>query len=251
MADAGAFFYDRTDVFKNYMDRRQQETSANDTLEIPIIKVLLPDLKGKALLDVGCGDGQIAPYLFKLGLKSYTGFDGSQNMVDLAQKHIESEGLNHLNHQMRVEQGFIENWDYPTIETFDVVLSRLAFHYIEAVEPVFEKIYQAMPGGGSFVFSVEHPVITSHQVSMKEGANRKDWAVDRYFEPGKRTVSWLGGQVLKYHRTVEHYFQALKSAGFTIEDLRESEPRPELFKNKSLLDKRRRVPLFLFFHARK
>jgi SAM-dependent methyltransferase len=250
MADAGAFFYDRTDVFKNYMDRRQQETSANDTLEIPIIKTLLPDLKGKSLLDVGCGDGQIATSLFEQGLKRYLGFDGSQNMVDLAQKSIDN-GEFQAHHQIRVEQGFIENWDYPTLETFDVVLSRLAFHYVEAVEPVFEKVYQALREGGSFVFSVEHPVITSHQVSMKEGANRKDWAVDRYFEPGKRTVSWLGGQVLKYHRTVEHYFQALKSVGFTIDDLRESEPRPELFKSKSLLDKRRRVPLFLFFHARK
>lgn len=250
MADAGAFFYDRTDVFKNYMERRQQETSANDTLEIPIITALLPELTGKTLLDVGCGDAQIVTSLFNQGLKSYTGFDGSQNMVDLAKKYIESEAFN-SEHQACVEQGFIENWEYPSLAIFDVVLSRLAFHYVESVEPVFEKIYQSMHSGGSFVFSVEHPVITSHQVSMKEGANRKDWAVDRYFEPGKRTVSWLGGQVLKYHRTVEHYFQALKSAGFTIEDLRESEPRPELFKNKSLLDKRRRVPLFLFFHARK
>lgn len=249
MADAGAFFYDRTDVFKNYMDRRQQETSANDTLEIPIINALLPELKGKSLLDVGCGDAQIAASLFQQGLKTYTGFDGSQNMVDVAQKYLQGEAC--LNTQMHVEQGFIENWDYPEVETFDVVLSRLAFHYVEAIEPIFEKIYGAMYEGGSFVFSVEHPVITSHQVSMKEGANRKDWAVDRYFEPGKRTVSWLGGQVLKYHRTVEHYFHALKSAGFAIEDLRESEPRPEQFKNKSLLDKRRRVPLFLFFRARK
>lgn len=250
MADAGAFFYDRTDVFKNYMERRQQETSANDTLEIPIITALLPELKDKTLLDVGCGDGQIATRLLQQGLKSYTGFDGSQNMVDLAKKHMEKEALSR-EYQAYVEQGFIESWEYPLLETFDIVLSRLAFHYVESVEPVFEKIYQAMHQGGSFVFSVEHPVITSHQVSMKEGANRKDWAVDRYFEPGKRTVSWLGGQVLKYHRTVEHYFQALKSAGFTVEDLRESEPQPERFKNKTLFDKRRRVPLFLFFHARK
>lgn len=250
MADAGAFFYDRTDVFKNYMERRQQDTSANDTLEIPIISTLLPELQGKTLLDVGCGDAQIAIDLFKQGLKSYTGFDGSQNMVDLAKKSIESEAFN-PDYQVCIEQGFIENWEYPSEETFDVVLSRLAFHYIEAVEPVFKSIYQSMNQGGSFVFSVEHPVITSHQVSMKEGANRKDWAVDRYFESGKRTVSWLGGHVLKYHRTVEHYFQALKSVGFTIEDLRESEPRPELFTSKALLDKRRRVPLFLFFHARK
>lgn len=247
MADAGAFFYDREDIFKNYMERRQQETSANDTLELPIIQDLLPALAGKHLLDVGCGDAQISTALLKQGLASYLGMDASQNMVDLAKKWIHEQALS----QVQVEQGFIENWDYPEVEHFDVVLSRLAFHYVEAVEPVFARIYAATRTGGHFVFSVEHPVITSHQVSLKEGANRKDWAVDRYFEPGKRTVSWLGGHVLKYHRTVEHYFQALKRVGFVVEDLRESEPREVLFKNKALLEKRRRVPLFLFFRASK
>lgn len=247
MADAGAFFYDREDVFKNYMERRQQETSANDTLEWPIIQDLLPEVQGKRLLDVGCGDAQISALLLEKGLASYTGMDASQNMIEVAEKWIAEQHLQHVH----VEQGFIENWEYPTEPHFDVVLSRLAFHYVESVVPVFSQIYAAMHTGGHFVFSVEHPVITSHQVSLKEGANRKDWAVDRYFEPGKRTVSWLGGHVLKYHRTVEHYFQALKQVGFVVEDLRESEPREALFKNKALLEKRRRVPLFLFFRARK
>ncbi len=243
MADAGAFFYDRSDVFSQYLERREQKTSANDTLELPIIQALLPELTGKHLLDVGCGDGQIASLLLSQGLGKYTGFDGSQNMVDLAQKNT--------GEHVHVEQGFMENWDYPSEPTYDVVLSRLAFHYVEDVRPVFGRIFEALKPGGHFVFSVEHPVITSHQMSMKEGANRKDWAVDRYFEPGKRNVSWLGGTVLKYHRTVEHYFQALKQQGFLVEDLRESEPDPQFFKNKALLDKRRRVPLFLFFRAYK
>lgn len=247
MADAGAFFYDREDIFKNYIARRQQDTSANDTLEMPIIQDLLPELTEKKLLDMGCGDGLVAQPLMAQGLGSYLGVDASQNMVDLAHKWIAEAD----NPRICVEQGFIENWEYPTEETFDIVLSRLAFHYVESVAPVFEQIYAATRTGGHFVFSVEHPVITSHQVSLKEGANRKDWAVDRYFEPGKRTVSWLGGHVFKYHRTVEHYFQALKQVGFTIEDLRESEPRAEHFKNRALLEKRRRVPLFLFFRARK
>jgi hypothetical protein len=92
-------------------------------------------------------------------------------------------------------------------------------------------------------------VITSHQVSLKQGANRQDWVVDRYFITGKRNVSWMGAQVLKYHRTVADYYQALKQSGFRIEDLQESKPQSSQFKDKKLFEKRSRIPLFLLFRA--
>jgi len=117
--------------------------------------------------------------------------------------------------------------------------------------PLFSKIYTCLRPGGELVFSVEHPVITSHQLSMKEGGARQDWLVDRYFYTGKREFNWLGAPVLKYHRTVEDFFQALRTAGFEILDLRESKPQKERFQNHKLYERRMRVPLFLFFKARK
>ena len=243
MVDAGAFFYDRKEVFQTYLERRKSKTSANDTLELPIVRQLLPALKGKSLLDIGCGDAAIAAQLFTEGLISYHGFDGSANMVELAQKHLPDAA--------RVEQAFIENFDYPPEPTYDIALSRLAFHYVEMIQPVFELIHRALLPGGWLVFSVEHPVITSHQVGTRTSAKGASWVVDRYFEPGKREIPWLGGEVLKYHRTVEHYFRSLKAAGFTVQELRESEPDPDLIRDKSLLRKRSRYPLFLFFAVQK
>ncbi len=61
----------------------------------------------------------------------------------------------------------------------------------------------------------------------------------------------MGSAVIKFHRTVEDYFTALQSAGFTVEQLRESRPRRENFTDPDLYDRRTRIPLFLFLAARK
>lgn len=243
MVLSGPFFYDDPAVFSAYQNRRHSETSANETLEKPVLQALLPPIKGLDVLDLGCGEATLATELLDQGAQSYLGLDGSANMVELAQKALKGTPA-------QVEQAFLENWEYPT-EAFDCVISRLAFHYIEDLNPLFAQIYQTLRPGGELVFSVEHPVITSHQLSMKEGGARQDWLVDRYFYTGKREFNWLGAPVLKYHRTVEDFFQALRKAGFAICDLRESRPQKALFNNHKLYERRMRVPLFLFFKARK
>ncbi len=243
MVLSGPFFYDDPAVFSAYLNRRHSETSANETLEKPVLQALLPPMKGLAVLDLGCGEATLATELLAQGALTYLGLDGSANMVELAQKALKGTPA-------QVEQAFLENWEYP-VEAFDCVISRLAFHYIEDLNPLFAQIYQTLRPGGELVFSVEHPVITSHQLSMKEGGARQDWLVDRYFYTGKREFNWLGAPVLKYHRTVEDFFQALRQAGFEICDLRESRPQKALFNNHKLYERRMRVPLFLFFKARK
>lgn len=46
--------------------------------------------------------------------------------------------------------------------SFDVVLSSLAFHYVENFEAVVKKIHRWLTPGGYFTFSVEHPVFTAY-----------------------------------------------------------------------------------------
>lgn len=75
--------------------------------------------------------------------------------------------------------------------------------------------------------------------------------VDGYFEVGQRVTHWLGAQVVKYHRTVEEYFLGLQTAGFVVERLRESRPKRQWFTDEGTYRRRTRIPLFLFFMARK
>lgn len=144
----------------------------------------------------------------------------------------------------------IEAWDYPD-EAFDLVVARLVLHYIEDVTIVFAKVYQTLIPGGQVVFSVEHPVITSCDRGWQEDGPRQDWIVDDYFTTGRRVTSWMGGQVVKYHRTVENYFADLKRAGFSVDAMREAEPQRERFADVGTYQRRRRIPLFLIMLGKK
>lgn len=143
----------------------------------------------------------------------------------------------------------IEDWNYPEA-SFDLVVSRLALHYVENVEECFRNVYKTLVPGGRFVFSVEHPVLTSCNRSKEGSKRRADWIVDNYFETGERNYPWLGSTVVKYHRTVEDYFAAVQKAGLMVKSLRESRPSPSQLDHEEYV-RRLRIPLFLFISAYK
>ena len=75
--------------------------------------------------------------------------------------------------------------------------------------------------------------------------------MDNYFDTGLRVTDWMGGQIEKYHRTVEDYFTSLQRAGFIVEQLRESSPQRQYFQDEQTYLRRKRIPLFLFMAGRK
>ncbi len=52
--------YDNDTFFEGFKDIRSDEINFNDLIETPIITAMLPDLRGKKVLDIGCGMGQHA-----------------------------------------------------------------------------------------------------------------------------------------------------------------------------------------------
>jgi SAM-dependent methyltransferase len=240
MGKHGPEFYDDETVFVTYMTGRETRIdSPNETLEKPVFDELLGDLTGLRILDLGCGNAAFGLGALQQGCQSYLGIDGSQRMIEAANKKL-------AGNSGRVVCESMETWHYPPHQ-FDLVTSRLALHYIDEIEHVFEKVYQALIEGGRFIFSIEHPVITSCDRAWQTGGPRQDWIVDGYFETGPRTTHWMGGEVIKYHRTIEDYFTALRAAGFAIDALRESRPQRAQFQDEATYDRRKRIPLMIFF----
>ncbi|WP_098742175.1 class I SAM-dependent methyltransferase [Paenibacillus sp. EZ-K15] len=241
MSYHGSDFYDNDTNFEKYMERRQGQENANDTLEKPVIWQLLEDISDRHVLDLGCGDAGFGMELLNKGCAAYVGIEGSRNMVKAASSNLADYNNGTVVH-MRIEE-----FTYPR-DSYDLVLSRLAIHYLQDIERVFQCIHQCLKPSGRFVFSVEHPVITS---TLQPSGTRTNWVVDHYFSEGYREQQWLGGTVQKYHRTVEDYFRAMQEAGFIVEQLRESRPVREHFLNEETYERRRRIPLFLFLAGRK
>jgi SAM-dependent methyltransferase len=221
--------------------RETRKESPNDTLEKPVFDELVGKVANLRILDLGCGNAGFGLEALQQGCHSYLGIDGSNKMSEAAKQKLAGT-------QGKIIRSSIESWNYPS-QQFDLVTSRLALHYIQEIEPVFVSVNQALVEGGCFIFSIEHPVITSCDRSRQNGGPRQDWIVDDYFETGPRVTTWMGGEVIKYHRTIEDYFAALRAAGFVVDALRESQPQRAQFRDEARYERRKRIPLMLFFSA--
>jgi SAM-dependent methyltransferase len=243
MGTDGPDFYDDEQVFATYMAHRRRPDNPNDTIERPALLDLLGSVGGLRVLDLGCGDARFGRELLEAGCRSYTGLEASRNMIAAARETLAGTAG-------QLVEATIEGWSYP-VAAFDLVVSRLALHYVEDFAALCDRVFAALAPGGRFVFSVEHPVITSCDRGWPAGTQRQDWVVDDYHRPGRRVTSWLGGEVVKYHRTIEGYFGALQDAGFTVERLLEGTPRREQFASEETYARRLRIPLFLLLAAGK
>ena len=241
MPDDSAF-YDRDGVFDTYLAHRARADNPNDAIERPTFYDLAGDLARLDLIDLGCGYGDFGLEALGMGARSYTGVEVSRKMVERARERLAGTAA-------RVEQLRLEEWRHSG-DRADLVSARLVLHHLEDLTPVLTQVAAALKPGGRFVFSVEHPLITSCPRSLAK-ARRESWEVDDYFAEGPRTYPWLGQEVTKYHRTLETYLTLLGKAGLTFEALREGRPRPEHFSDPGEYERRGRIPLFLVVKARK
>ena len=119
--------------------------NANDTIEKPAILQLLGDVTDANILDLGCGNAGFGVELLEQGCFSYTGVDGSINMINAAQQQLS----NYPN--ARVLHESMEHYTPPR-DTYDLVTARLSLHYIEDLASMFIKVNQALKPEGRFVF---------------------------------------------------------------------------------------------------
>ncbi|MFT9598341.1 class I SAM-dependent DNA methyltransferase [Mesobacillus sp.] len=239
----GSSVYDEEEFYENYMNRRNRPESPNNIIEKPILLEMIGDVAGKRILDLGCGDAEIGIELLQQGGASYLGVEGSNNMAQTAIENLEGT-------TGQVLRSSMEEWQ-PQPDQYDLVLSRFALHYLADLSSVFGKIHDSLAPGGKFIFSVQHPVLTSSAKSAEGSGRRSDWVVDDYFNLGERVEPWIGKKVIKYHRTIEQYFQLILQAGFAVDDLREGTPRAESFSSNEEYERRMRIPVVLMISSTK
>ncbi len=210
------------------------------------LKKLLPDFRGKRVLDIGCGFGWHCIYAAEQGAASVLGTDISEKMLSVAREKTALPNVEYRRLAM-------EDLDFPPA-SFDVVLSSLAFHYTPDFGDVCRRVARCLAPGGDFVFSVEHPVFTAYGIqdwSYDPAGGRDHWPVDRYFEEGVRDAVFLGEHVVKYHKTLTTYLNTLLRTGFSITGLVEPQPDPTLLDTVPGMRDELRRPMMLLVSAQK
>lgn len=110
---------------------------------------VLRNLKGKQVLDIGCGDGHNSIILAKLGAR-VTGIDISPKSIALAQKRAE---INGVNHSVRFVCAPVEQAEIPP-GSFDIIWGDAILHHvIENLEFVLGRFSLWAKPGALMLFS--------------------------------------------------------------------------------------------------
>ena len=145
--------YDDAAFFEKYSRMPRSREGLAAAGEWHALREMLPDFTDKRVLDLGCGFGWHCRCAVERGAASVVGVDLSERMLEEARVRTDSSRIRYLRMP-------IEDIDFPD-NSFDVVISSLAFHYVESFAGLCAKVNRCLVGGGSFVFSVEHPVFTA------------------------------------------------------------------------------------------
>jgi ubiquinone/menaquinone biosynthesis C-methylase UbiE len=238
--------YDDSVFFDKYSNMNRSKNGLASAGEWQELKKMLPNFEGKRVLDLGCGFGWHCRFAIENGAKSVIGVDISEKMLNEAKNKTKSEYIQYI--CMPIEDiAFPDN-------SFDVVISSLALHYIQSFENVLSKINKCLSKGGDFVFSVEHPIFTSQGPQdwhYDDKGNIVHWPVDQYFTEDVRKANFLGEEVIKYHKTLTTYINSLLKEGFEVTGFVEPKPAENLlYTVPGMLDELRR-PMMLLISARK
>ncbi len=241
--------YDNDTFFEYFRSSRNNDVNFNDCIETPILLKMLPDLHGKAVLDIGCGMGQHAKQYADMGAGSVLGTDISGKMLAYAKEHNSADNISYL--QLAME-------DIESIgRRFDLVTSSLVFDYVEDFAGLMRKINLLMKEDAKFVFSMSHPIVTAwdgayDRYTRTETGERLYANLRNYCVEGRRKVDWIVNGFERYHRTVSSIINALIGAGFVIEECQEAHLSDEMReKYPALFGGTIHRPEFIFFRCRK
>jgi ubiquinone/menaquinone biosynthesis C-methylase UbiE len=100
----------------------------------------LAEVDGKHVLDLGCGTGSLALRLWERGAR-VTGIDASEGMLEIAEERARGrEGLVFLRASLP---------ELPlSDETFDIVVSSIAFHHFPSAPETLSRIHRVLKPGG-------------------------------------------------------------------------------------------------------
>jgi len=210
----------------------------NAYYERPATLSLLPEVKGKRVLDAGCGPGVYSEWLIEHGAE-VVAVDASPKMIELAKQRLGT--------MADVRQADLSKpFAFLDSSSFDVVLSPLVLEYIEDWRSTFAEFHRVLRPAGYFVFSVTHPLFD--YLYFKS---------NNYFETELVGSEWRGFKPVRVHvpsfrRSLGETLNPLIEAGFQLETILEPKPTDEFRKaDPKHYEELSRQPCFLCVRARK
>jgi ubiquinone/menaquinone biosynthesis C-methylase UbiE len=219
---------------------------------MPRMLEMLGDIRGRRVIDLGCGEGGYAREIASRGAH-VIGVDGSERMLEVARQRAQTEKL---------EIEFVcanANALTPLLDrSVDIVVAAMSLMDVEDYRGAVAEVHRILVPDGSLVMSISHPCFTAPVSEWeRRPENRHElryFKVDQYFERKvwADTISNKSdASILRRHRPLEDYMRPLISHGFQLRDFHEPAPTAAELRASERFRKITRIPYFLFMRWEK
>lgn len=204
--------------------------------------------QGKAVLDLGCGEGHFARTVRAAGAAQAAGLDISPALIETARTR-DPQGEYHV-HDIQAGPFFQP-------ESFDAMTAFMVMMYMRDLDAAYANIANILRPGGRFVASIPNPYCSLPAATWRwtfkpnlhqfVEPGKRSWrmiarqilAVARghfdyvlhlqnYFERREITKSLSGASVMHIHRPLSDYVNYARKNGLTLKAMLEPQVTPEL-----------------------
>jgi ubiquinone/menaquinone biosynthesis C-methylase UbiE len=193
---------------------------------------LVPTSPGQLIVDIGCGEGRVGRDLRRRGDR-VLGIDSSFTMVHAATTHPTATTA------VAADAARLPLAD----ASADCVIAFMSLQDMDNMPKAIEEAARILKDGQRFALAIVHPMYSVGKFSDDDLGAGNSFVISRpYFDKKRCTRTDVHDDLImtfhREHRPLQAYTQALKEAGFSIEELHEvTEPDPA--------QPRHVVPMFL------
>ena len=217
---------------------------ADPEYEDQVLPLVARHLTGaRRVLDIGCGEGQVARCIAGLGA-DVVGLDPAPTQV----REARARGGGPVYARARAEA-------LPCREgAFDAVVACLAFEHVAEIDSAIHEVARVLEPGGRFVLLLGHPLLQAPRSGWvdDQSVGEHYWRIGAYLGEHTEVDEVAAGVSLKFvHRPISRYVHAMGNAGMLIDDMEEPPPPASMLEEVWDFPEASTIPRILLIRARR
>jgi SAM-dependent methyltransferase len=225
--------------------QREYTDGADPEYEEQILPLVDRHLAGTArVLDVGCGEGQVARRIAALGAGFVAGVDPTAAQLAVARERGGGP---------RYVRAAAEGLPWAT-GAFDAAVVCLVLEHVDPFEPALSEIARVLARGGKFVLLLNHPLLQTPESGfvIDHDLGEQYWRLGPYLPDDRALEEVAPGVDLTFlHRPLFRYVNALAALGLVIEHMDEPPPPAGFLARAPEYEQAATIPRLLVLVTRK
>jgi SAM-dependent methyltransferase len=193
---------------------------ADPEYEEQMLPLISQHLQGATrVIDIGCGEGQVARHITRTTGASVVGVDPS--VAQLVTAEARGGGPRYL-------KGAADALPVPD-GAFDAAVACLVFEHITNVDGALAEVARVLAPGGTFLFLLNHPLLQAPGSGWIDDQilGEQYWRIGPYLTEDISMEELAPGVVLPFvHRPLSRYVNTMAELGLRIERMEEPAPPP-------------------------